>query len=181
MSDEGEDAQEGWHVCQTGWCAGIVDHLSCSLVNTHTPVLYNNHWGIIVSSDTRIECFFTSDSATWRRTMGGCHEVPACFEGHTLGSWGCAWSAETQLAQGLTYHMHKPATYNEFVVSAQYWESALPGIVEAIMCQTRCDRARVVHQSFLAVYGKTAADVPLLYYEPEAGGFTDISAESGRS
>lgn len=78
------------------------------------------------------------------------------------------------MAMGLRHHMHvSPDGYNEFIVSAEYWEHALPEIIQAIVCIRECEEARGVHASFLAAYGQTASQTPLLLYGDD--GFTDIS------
>jgi len=56
---------------------------------------------------------------------------------------------------------------------ATYWESALPDLIEAVMCINECEQARSIHWGYLAAYGRTAAQVPLLHYNGH--GFTDIS------
>lgn len=59
MADSQEDMNDAWHICRSGWCAGRFDHASCSLINAHIPNLFNDRWGLIFSSQTKVECFYT--------------------------------------------------------------------------------------------------------------------------
>jgi hypothetical protein len=61
--------------------------------------------------------------------------------------------------------------YNEIIISALYWDSALPWAVEAFVFSARPDderalyaRMEATHRDFLVYYGLTAAEVPLLRY-----------------
>jgi len=117
MADSQEDMNDAWHICRSGWCAGRFDHASCSLINAHIPNLFNDRWGLIFSSQTKVECFYTGDGGTWSRYMGGCYDFPLCYEGKT---WECQWSFQTQLAQGIRNHMStSPGGYNEFIISVK--------------------------------------------------------------
>ena len=64
---------------------------------------------------------------------------------------------DTQLAQN-------PDGYNEFVVTAEYWEAHLPDVLEAMVCTFECDTAREIHARFLRRYNTTAVDFPLVLY-----------------
>ena len=62
---------------------------------------------------------------------------------------------------------------NEYVVSAQVWEQRLPDLIEAVVCRDDCGRARSVHSAYLAAYGRTSRQTPLVTYS--TSGFTNIS------
>lgn len=49
MWDNLEDSAEPWRPCRSGWCAGRVDHMSCSLINRRLPVLFTYGLGLILS------------------------------------------------------------------------------------------------------------------------------------
>lgn len=87
--------------------------------------------------------------------------------------WACAWP-QSSLREAVETQLERNAgSYNEYIVSAEYWEQSLPWLVEAIVCRDDCDRARGVHDGFLAAYGLSASDAPLVYFDE--GGFADIS------
>eukprot|EP00966_Prymnesium_polylepis_P102372 2371442-Prymnesium_polylepis.1 len=54
--------------------------------------------------------------------------------------------------------------YNEVILNAQEWEAHLPAMVDAIFFPTGGDqtRAQQLHQRFLAAFGLSSNDVPLL-------------------
>jgi hypothetical protein len=53
--------------------------------------------------------------------------------------------------------------YNEVVVSSQYWMDHLPGIIQAfIPGRGQNNIANRAHAEFLATYGLTAAQVPMV-------------------
>lgn len=54
--------------------------------------------------------------------------------------------------------------YNEFVVSAKYWDDHLPDVVDAIMYVSDSTKARRAHAAFLHRYSRTSAQVPLVKY-----------------
>ena len=64
--------------------------------------------------------------------------------------------------------------YNEYVVSAAYWEAHLPSLVQAVMCRDDCGTARTVHSAYLRAYGRTRYETPLVQYDTSRG-FFDIS------
>lgn len=167
MFDNLEDAEEPWAPCAHGWCAGVADHMSCSLVNARIPVLFNYGLGVVLASDTEWVCAYTADGGTQGKSMGGCYEKPWCYEGHW---WNCKWDEMRDLVANAIDH---GGGYNEVIVSADYWRAHLPHIVQAVVCRDECGRARAVHRQFLRHYGLTAAQTPLLYMRND--GFEDIS------
>ena len=66
-------------------------------------------------------------------------------------------------------------TYNEVVVLKQAYESQLPHSIAAVFCvrDATCAEARGVHTRFLAAYGLTSEQVPLLQYR-FGEGFVDV-------
>ena len=59
-----EDPSEAWHVCRSGWGAGRVDHMSCSLINAQLPTLFTYGLGMILSSHARFLCAYTAEYAS---------------------------------------------------------------------------------------------------------------------
>ena len=60
-------------------------------------------------------------------------------------------------------------------VLAHAWEAALPGLIEAVVYVGRggASRAREVHEKYLAHYGRTAAQTPLVHFTGHT--FEDVS------
>lgn len=102
--------------------------------------------------------------------MGGCYDSRPCSPDTW---WNCAWR-QSQLRDALATQIGSNSDgYNEFIVSAEYWEAHLPSLIQAILCREDCDRARQVHDGYLAEYGRTAAQTPLVFFDGSA--FVDIS------
>ena len=162
MFDNLEDGVEAWRVCRTGWCAGRVDHESCSLVNARLRSLFNYGAGVALASTTQYACSFTSDGGTQDKRLGGCEEVPPC---RPTKWWECGWRMD-QLRDAIATQVSLAGdvAYNEFIVSAVYWEAHLPSIIEAFVCRDECGKARRAHAQFLAAFDRTHAQTPLVYY-----------------
>lgn len=61
------------------------------------------------------------------------------------------------------YGRNNPDGYNEVIVSSAYWMSHLPNIIEAFISGHGANNiASGAHQQFLAKYGLTDEQVPLL-------------------
>ena len=54
-------------------------------------------------------------------------------------------------------------------MSAEFWESHLPGILVAFWCRDSCDHAQRVHAKFLETYNQTDEQTPLLRYDTSTG------------
>ena len=169
MFDAMEDGLEPWHTCHSGFCEGRVSHESCSLINAHLPHVYHEGVGWILSPHTTFVCSYTGDGGTQKRWLGGCNEREPCWRGHW---WGCRWGEE-QLRDALETQLEtNPGSYNEYIVAADYWEEHLPEIVVALLCHgtsKECDAAHSIHARFLAAYNRSAAQVPLVYYNGTYG------------
>ena len=87
----------------------------------------------------------------------------------------------SQLRRALTQTL--PHDYNEIVVPAEIVRRRLPASVEAIFYLKQSKpgemrAARLVHEAFLAVYGLSSAQVPLLELDLQSSGsapFLDVS------
>ena len=157
-----EESGAAWHVCRSGWCAGT-DHMSCSLINAQIPALFTDGVGLVLSSSTHFECAYNADGGTQSKALGGCYDVGECRPDMW---WNCAWP-QTRLYDAVATQIRTNSRgYNEYIVSAQYWEGHMPGIIEAIMCVKRdCGQAREVHEGYLAEYGRTSSQTPLVYFD----------------
>jgi hypothetical protein len=174
MFDNLEDGRENWHTCHSGWCANRFDHMSCSLINAAMPTLFNYGLGFILSPNAEFVCGFTADGGTQGKQLGGCHSRQRC---RTNMWWNCGWSPD-QLRDAVSTQLRvNRLGYNEYVVSAMWWEEHLPHTIEAVVCRDKCGRARQVHSAFLQAYDHTALQTPLLYYHGSDKGFTDISSQ----
>lgn len=154
--DNTEDwtAGRGWAPCHSGWCAGRIDHLSCSLVNKQHPTVFNGNGGIVLAPFTKIACAFNADGGTQSRST-----KDAC-------RLGTAYSPD-QLKQAL--QSQGSGRYNEIVVENKAIDLMLPNVVEAIFYMGNAGKARAAHRAFLRAYGRTEAQTPLLRYSPGSG------------
>ena len=81
--------------------------------------------------------------------------------------WNCAWP-QSRLRDAVDTQIRSNSRgYNEYIVSAQHWENSLPGIIEAVMCGSDCGKAEEVHRGYLAEYGRTSAQTPLVRFDGE--------------
>ena len=77
---------------------------------------------------------------------------------------GCTFRS-TDLAAMMRYHMAHPTGYNEIVVDAQKWVSALPQSLEAIFFLEGGAgeaRARAMHHRFVQAFPEARDTVPLV-------------------
>ena len=163
MFDNLEDGHEAWHVCRSGWCAGQVDHMSCSLINHELPALFGYGVGFVLAPATEFVCGYSYDGGTQGRYMGGCYDWPRCSPSQW---WECAWGPDQvgdAIATQITHGNRNG--YNEYIVSREHWEAQLPDLIEAVMCRDDCGRARQVHEAFLQAYGRSRWQTPLVFYE----------------
>ena len=175
MFDALEDGREPWTVCHSGWCAGQVDHMSCSLINARLPHLFNQGVGLILAADTQILCSFSADGGTQGRAHGGCGGR-LCNLGHW---WECSWSPAYTQGMLQAQEAHNAHGYNEVIVDAYHWNQHLPAIIAAVVFGSggAAARAMQVHRAFLSRFGRTAAQTPLLAMNlgNRARPFTDVS------
>ena len=143
---------------------------------------------------TEILCSFYADGGTQGQPDGGCfhtlHDgikkpVPKCNPqpagcdqaqfnakaGVILPAvgcgryWNCAFVGTEMLGDMMrTQQRENSGKYNEVVVSSKFWDDHLPGIIEAVFFISTEEKARAVHRNFLAAYGKTRHEVPLVQY-----------------
>ena len=70
--------------CHSGWCDGVADHLSCSLINKDLPNLFSDGAGYILHPNfTRIPCSYPADAGTQAPGSNGCDSWAA--EGEVIG------------------------------------------------------------------------------------------------
>jgi len=142
----------GYRPCHSGWCNGRYDHVSTSLINKHLPRIFNSAGGVILAPSTRWECSFPHDGGTQSSSIRAACSLRTAY-------------APSQLRQCMQNQMSMHSReYNEFVVSAKYWDDHLPDVVDAIMYVSDSTKARRAHAAFLHRYSRTSAQVPLVKY-----------------
>ena len=114
---------------------------------------------------------FTGDGGT-QASMGGCWSRPQCT---VTQYWVCQWPMSHLRDAIATQVRVGGGMYNEYVVSKDIWESNLPGIIDAIVCRDECSKAKGVHLAFLARFGLSAEEIPLVYYAGSRIGFQVIA------
>jgi hypothetical protein len=179
-----DETNAPWHACITGWCSSV-DHVSTSLINRQLPVTYQAvhpelHVAFLLRPDAvTFECAMLEDGGTVMSEAGGCASRPLC-----PGSW-CVYPP-AQLEQFVRAHLDEGfcataglpcrETYSEIVILKPEWERMLErGGIEAVACLSDdhehdgCHEARDVWRRYLAAYGLSADQVPLVRYRGEAG------------
>ena len=165
--DEYEDWKDGrpWQLCYHNcYHNQAPDHFSASF--TWAAPGNNHPWGwdkmrgrgrlgFILSPQTEILCAYEGDGATGLQTNGGCGACSAdgCESPHP-------GRAHYRLSEALRGHG------NEIVIGELYWRTHLPAAIEAFVAFDDADLelGRTIHRSFLATYGLSAAQVPLLRF-----------------
>ena len=89
--------------------------------------------------------------------------------------WECSWPPDQTGGMLTSQEANNAGGYNEVVISSNAWEAALPGLIEAVVYVGRggASRAREVHEKYLAHYGRTAAQTPLVHFTGHT--FEDVS------
>ena len=143
------------------------------------------YMGIVISPTVEvgnmIMCAYPSDRGTARNQCGrprqaGC--TPGCDKG-AKGRWELEQVLREQDQRAPMYR-HSNWGYNEIILDTAPWEEMLPEAIEAFVfpaypffgyersrlcCNDRTRQEAVdAHGKFLAKYGMTAMDVPLLEY-----------------
>ena len=186
MFDDFEDWDGGrpWMVCSSLRCRGEVDHLSASLINRRVPHLYQvpgGGAGVVVSPTVRLACSYAYDSGTQGKVNGGCGAVPCTTH---PAAWECSWPPDhlkqmmqAQEGRGSAYDGHSAggSLHNELIISDIYWEQDLPRLIYAFVFTADAAeaKAREAHAAFLAYYGQSEAQTPLLRFT--GSGFVDVS------
>ena len=158
------ESGRGWAPCRSGFCAGIVDHMSCSLVNARLPKTFTENSGVILNPYyTKIQCSYSRDGAT-QGTQGGCSKTQCSLAAGGMGSrWGCSWPPEQLSDMLLLQEQHGNWLSNEVIVKAIDWEALLPNIIEAfVVGNMDPTRAYEAQKAFVAAYPER--NVPLVSY-----------------
>ncbi|KAL1522287.1 hypothetical protein AB1Y20_017280, partial [Prymnesium parvum] len=152
--------------CHSGWCAALVDHLSCSLLNAKLKQMYKtDRAGVILAPHAAarvVLCAYTNDGGTQSVAHGGCHTVPPC-EGRVW--WGCTWTPD-RLGEMLTAkEANGQYGYNEIIADAVAWEDALPELIEAFFFVGGHSDAKAVeaHRQFLQAFPERR--IPLVRFD----------------
>ena len=157
-----------WEFCNAG-CEFGIDHISASLIWAQYGHSHPWGWdkvrtrrlGVVLAANTPILCGYSGDGATGGQFNGACG---SCSPIH-----GCS---ESRPLKGI---LERSRVFNEMIVGELYWSSHLPASIEAFLAldpSSAADLAlgRRVHQKFLAQYGLSAAQVPLLRFTGAALG-----------
>lgn len=108
---------------------------------------------MVLAPTTQFTCSYPGDGGTAdsRMCCGGCAPGQS-FAPDNL-----------QSMMELFQRDYKRGNYNEVVVSSQHWMDHLPGIIQAFISgRGHNNIAHGAHAAFLATYGLTAAQVPMV-------------------
>ena len=192
---DGQEAMpEQWLPCPetTSWCSAFRDRFATSLINARAPYLFNNNGGLLFRmfppSTNRIFCSYAGDGGTMTTACDPPGESESCLPGcwTSVGGggpnwctpsrpWQCAFRPE-DLGAMLQLHMGGQGHYNEVILSTADYVRHLPFSLEAMFVLDPGDEAtRHAHALFLARYGLSASDVPLLFFDRAHKRFRDVS------
>jgi hypothetical protein len=180
--DSTEDKDRPWAACsqKSSDCGFLSDRMSASIIFAGKGTSTFGGGGVILNPNaTRIFCFYGGDGGTRGKTcqppgesatcIPGCAQTPAdrwCDAAHASSSWcdGLPWRRE-DLGRALMLDA-AAGTYNEVVLDAFFWNAHLPDSIEALIAGGAEDReAERLHERFLASYGRTADQVPLVFFD----------------
>jgi len=147
----------------SGWCNGLQNFLSASVINAQLPNLYRSKAGLVLSPVARVMCYYSFDGGTQGKRNGGCGQR-WCSRSWW---WGCAWPPDQLQPMLETQRVQNSAGYNEVVVDSAFWHSHLPEVIEAVVAYDagQADTARQVHRDFVRFYGGAVAHVPLVLFD----------------
>lgn len=211
--DEISNGYEPWAPCKSGGCAAkFSDRFPCSIIYDGITNMYKGTSGgfVIAPAAAHVLCSYSRDGLTMRGekqcpipTPSNC--IPGCgwspYEWCPEAKpWRCAWPPN-RLDDMLAAHKRdNPGDHNEVVLGASQWEEHLPSTVEAVWffqqgtLTPALERAKAnaedIHRRFLRRYALTAADVPLVSFDParmppfacdRCGGFATVMSASTRN
>ena len=181
--DGQEDFRKRWLPCpmhdQTAWCNKWGDRFASSMVAKGNAVLWEADndavAGLIFRPEwNRVLCSYAADGGTMSHTCSpsGVSEscVPGCWSGRAawcdvtdarVGFQKCSGPFPPERL-GVMLQMHSQpfagAGHNEVIVDAAWYVAHLPQSLEAIIGDQKA------HAAFLAEYGLSAEDVPLVRF-----------------
>lgn len=160
-------AQQEWNLCVGRTCQSPVDHISCSLINKDRshPWAYGlaDYVGVILAADTPILCGYFGDVGTGGSVNGACGFCTA--DGCRGGGRGYDLAEAIRNSDG----------QNEVIVGQLHWEQHQPEIFAAVVFLGPDGEveARAAHARFLANFGLSGAELPLVRYDWQTGTFHD--------
>lgn len=179
------DASAPWLPCsESRWCARYRSQWPSSIINSEYRQLYYTDCGglIIDPLTTDFFCAYGGDGNSMAHDCGGgpgdgigC--IPGCYPdgqqcqqvGH---DWNCAWppsmlreAMEAQLARG-----RPSGSHNEIVIDTRSIVANLPGAILGFFYEVSSSAAVEMRQAFLATYGLSADQVPLVQVNLNARG-----------
>ena len=162
-----------WELCvdtPERFCPSPVDHVSCSIVNRDRPHPWgygmDDYVGVLLAADTPLLCGYFGDVGTGGAINGACGFCTA--SGCVGGGRGYDVAEAIRLSDG----------QNEIIVGQLHWAAHQPDIFEAIVYLSEEGgraHAMEVHARFLAHFGLTASQLPLVRYDWGSGTFSEAS------
>ena len=169
---------------------GSAQHLSCSIINTHNPHVIpegnsyfetNEHemphlpvGYILEDANTPIQCVYPVDAGTYHSRMKGSEWSGCACLGDNPSrvpedAWTCMMPS-TQLKEMMEKSSSYTNTYNEVIISKQYWEETSPSgqaILAFFYVKGSPAREEVVasHENYLRYTHQTSSQTPLLQYD----------------
>ena len=189
--DGQEDPTEPWLACRAEqFCGFYGDRVSTSLVRPGRVATYKFQEasaGVIANPEVaQLLCAYGGDGATRGKTCNPPGVSAQCTPGCTTrGGWGLPWcdadASQDSLcnrrpwkpsdlhrlitieAMGSGGSHDQLSSYDELVLDGSIWNAHMPNAVEAFVETSANDpRAAKLHAAFLARYGLSAAQVPLV-------------------
>ena len=140
-----------------------VDHISASLIWAQYGHSHPWGWdkvrtrrlGVVLAANSPILCGYWGDGSSGGHYNGGC--------GRCSPTHGCT------NAEPLKSILDRSSTFNEMIIGYLDWRSHMPASIEAFLALDPIsgedlELGRRVHRKFLAEYGLSAAQVPLLKF-----------------
>ena len=178
-----------WLPCPTSvsWCAEFGDRFASSIINRRMNGLFNTQGGLIFRTSpaevNEILCSWAADGGTMEKVCHPLGPSEDCMPGCWMETpnwctpqrnWQCAFRPNDLQSMMRVFEAATNGndnTYNEVIVDALYYVRHLPNSLEAMFVKSAGDQTtRRAHANFLAAYGLTADDVPLLLYTGNRGG-----------
>jgi len=208
--DGQEDPTEPWLACRAEQpCAFYGDRVSTSLVRRGRVATYEFQGagaGVIANPEVaQLLCAYGGDGATRGKTCNPAGVSAACTPGCTTrGGWGLPWcDADASQDSWCDRRPWRPSdlhrlitieatgddgghdqlqSYDELVLDGSSWNAHMPNAIEAFVKTSANDRhAAELHTAFLAKYGLSAAQVPLVLLSTDdpSRPFREVAGASG--
>ena len=167
-------------------CARYSDRFAVSIIYPGHPETYAAGGLVLRPEEIELNCAYGSDGGS----QGACCYPPGktadcspgckrwCDPSRGVRNWGCSWPPQHLKEMIVQQKVLEPnGGYNEVILDAQTWVDHLPRTIMAVFVhkdapERDVETSKRVHADFLAEYGVSADETPLVIYDYKTGEFS---------